>query len=104
VIGENGRKLIAANDFRLAFGGGRNDLPSTLFFRWRVVKNTVTIDGGGWGHGAGMCQFGAKGRALAGESYSKILSFYYVGAELCKAAPTPKVAVAVDAVGRNVTR
>jgi SpoIID/LytB domain protein len=36
--------------------------------------------GGGWGHGSGMCQLGAIGRAKAGASYRKILGWYYSGA------------------------
>jgi SpoIID/LytB domain protein len=37
--------------------------------------------GGGWGHGVGMCQTGAIGRAEAGQSYRDILRHYYNGAE-----------------------
>jgi stage II sporulation protein D len=46
---------------------------------------TVTADGMGWGHGIGMCQFGAIGRALAGQDYRTILSAYYRGARLVRA-------------------
>ncbi len=38
--------------------------------------------GGGWGHGVGMCQTGAIGRAEAGQSYQDILRHYYNGAEV----------------------
>lgn len=38
--------------------------------------------GGGWGHGVGMCQTGAIGRAEAGQRYRDILRFYYNGAEV----------------------
>ncbi len=40
----------------------------------------VTFIGGGWGHGVGMCQLGAIGRAEAGQSYREILAHYYNGA------------------------
>lgn len=40
--------------------------------------------GGGWGHGAGMCQWGAVGRAEAGQDYRQILKAYYSGAEVAK--------------------
>src|SRR5208337_1492745 len=33
--------------------------------------------GGGWGHGVGMCQTGAIGRADAGEDYRAILRYYF---------------------------
>jgi SpoIID/LytB domain protein len=40
------------------------------------------FDGGGWGHGVGMPQFGAQGKALAGNDYRAILEYYYPGTEL----------------------
>jgi SpoIID/LytB domain protein len=39
-----------------------------------------TFAGGGWGHGSGMCQTGAIGRAERGAGYREILSWYYSGA------------------------
>lgn len=41
-----------------------------------------TFEGGGWGHGVGMSQYGALGRAHAGQSYTDILGFYYDGASV----------------------
>lgn len=37
--------------------------------------------GAGWGHGVGMCQVGAIGRAEAGQSYRDILRHYFSGAK-----------------------
>ncbi len=42
----------------------------------------VRIWGQGYGHGVGMCQFGAMGMAQAGYRYDQILRFYYRGVEL----------------------
>jgi len=42
----------------------------------------VIIKGGGWGHGIGMSQYGAYGRALRGESSQQILEHYYSGANV----------------------
>ena len=39
-----------------------------------------TFVGGGWGHGSGMCQTGAIGRAQRGATYRDILAWYYSGA------------------------
>lgn len=39
----------------------------------------VVATGGGWGHGIGMCQVGAMGRARAGHDYRAILGAYYQG-------------------------
>lgn len=42
----------------------------------------VIATGGGWGHGIGMCQVGAMGRARTGQDYRQILSAYYSGTKL----------------------
>ncbi|MEA2434641.1 MAG: hypothetical protein QOG54_2098 [Actinomycetota bacterium] len=46
------------------------------------AESTVVIDGGGWGHGIGMSQYGAYGRALKGKSADEILEHYYSGASV----------------------
>lgn len=43
-----------------------------------------TVRGGGWGHGIGMCQMGAIGRARAGQRYREILTTYYQGTRLVR--------------------
>ena len=40
---------------------------------------TVTFTGRGFGHGIGMSQYGALGRANAGQTFRQILGFYYPG-------------------------
>src|SRR4051794_41727298 len=40
---------------------------------------SVTIEGLGFGHGHGMSQYGAKGRAEAGQTSATILAAYYPG-------------------------
>ena len=49
------------------------------------MERKLYISGGGWGHGVGMSQYGALGRAEAGFSYSEILRFYYHGTKVVKA-------------------
>jgi stage II sporulation protein D len=44
------------------------------------------VRGAGWGHGIGMSQYGAYGYALEGRGYRSILSHYYSGTRLTKAA------------------
>lgn len=44
----------------------------------------VLIHGRGFGHGAGMCQWGAIARARAGQSSEEILATYYPGAVLTR--------------------
>jgi stage II sporulation protein D len=57
-------------------------LPVTIPSMWASiarVKDGVEIDGRGWGHGVGMVQWGAYGKAGRGQSAEQILSFYYGG-------------------------
>jgi len=42
----------------------------------------LTAAGAGAGHGVGMCQWGAVGRAKAGQRYAQILATYYPGTRL----------------------
>ncbi len=41
------------------------------------LVQALHFKGGGWGHGVGMCQMGAIGRAEAGQSFRQILDHYY---------------------------
>ena len=64
-------------------------LRSALILKVHTAKRkgrltAVTIDGAGFGHGIGMCQYGAIGMALDGYDYRKIIEFYYHGARLVK--------------------
>ena len=43
-----------------------------------------SFKGGGWGHGVGMCQTGAIGRAEAGQDYRAILGHYFNGAQAAR--------------------
>ncbi|HEX9530112.1 MAG TPA: hypothetical protein VF954_03170, partial [Acidimicrobiales bacterium] len=43
------------------------------------AAQTAVIDGGGWGHGIGMSQYGALGKALRGMKAADILAAYYGG-------------------------
>jgi SpoIID/LytB domain protein len=53
-------------------------LPSALYtVSYDSSIDTYTFSGRGNGHGLGMSQTGAQNRALDGQTYSEILSFYY---------------------------
>ena len=43
------------------------------------LSGTLTFYGRGYGHGVGLSQYGARGRAIAGQSASTILAHYYAG-------------------------
>jgi SpoIID/LytB domain protein len=44
-----------------------------------VLPATFAFQGSGYGHGVGMSQIGARAKALAGESATAILQYYYTG-------------------------
>jgi stage II sporulation protein D len=56
---------------------------------------TVTFYGRGYGHGVGMSQYGARGRALAGQDAATILAHYYQGTTLGTTNPLRAVRVLV---------
>lgn len=47
----------------------------------------VILRGGGWGHGAGLCQIGATMMAYRGRGYREILDHYYPNTRLAVLAP-----------------
>ena len=49
-----------------------------------IHDGKLTILGRGFGHGVGLCQYGAYERALAGDSWQEILLEYYPKAQLVK--------------------
>ena len=62
---------------------GLRRLPSTVptaRYAVTVDDEQVVLDGRGWGHGVGMGQYGARGRAERGQDYQEILAAYYDGA------------------------
>ena len=75
----DGELQLGANAFRLAIGP--NLIRSTLFTA-KVQKGKLIFEGRGWGHGVGMCQWGAYGMAQQGEKAEEILKHYYPGAEI----------------------
>jgi stage II sporulation protein D len=66
------------------------EMPEMLFTVSKVEgpegESEFLFLGRGWGHGVGMCQNGAFGMALAGETYDRILKHYYTGVEIAPAS------------------
>lgn len=71
--------VLTGKDFRQIIGP--NELRSTKF-NASVKWDSLVIEGKGWGHGVGMCQWGAFGMASKGKKYDEILAYYYPGAEV----------------------
>jgi stage II sporulation protein D len=75
-----GGRTLDAVEFRQRFGYER--VRSLLFDVAPDGKGGVRLTGRGFGHGAGLCQWGAKVMADAGKDYREILVHYYPGTEL----------------------
>jgi len=61
------------------------------------VSGTTTFTGHGFGHGRGMSQYGAQGRAIKGWHAPSILSFYYPGTTLKNATGDIRIWLKGDA-------
>ncbi len=73
---QGGREIVSANKFRNIFG---SNLVKSTYFEIEETWNGIKLIGKGWGHGVGLCQWGAKGMASRGADYTEILSFYFPG-------------------------
>jgi len=74
LVYDGGEKQVTITDFRRAVG--RMVIKSGRFESSRS-GDVFQFEGRGLGHGAGMCQYGAKGMAEAGKTWREILSHYY---------------------------
>ena len=84
VIGTNGIGHIRGGRIRSVLG-----LREQLFVIDRVYSGNDRVSsfmfiGRGWGHGVGMCQYGAYGLAKQGLNVEQILKTYYTGIDLTK--------------------
>lgn len=72
------------------------EMPEMLFTVTKVEDpqggSEFVFLGRGWGHGVGLCQNGAFGMALAGETYDRILRHYYTGIDIVPASGVTKAA------------
>jgi stage II sporulation protein D len=84
IIGSNGTKTLKGGKIRSALR-----LKEQLFvINKRYSGSTVssyTFTGRGWGHGVGMCQYGAYGLAKMGVKADAIIKHYYTGVDVTKA-------------------
>lgn len=61
-------------------GGGLKALNEPLlssFVKVQIENQTATFNGRGFGHGVGMCQYGAQALSVKGLTFEEILSMYY---------------------------
>ncbi|MCK4545336.1 SpoIID/LytB domain-containing protein [candidate division WOR-3 bacterium] len=86
VYSNKGQYSIIKNNIRLLMRNSQNPSKSLLstYFTIKQSNNNISIKGKGFGHGAGMCQYGAIGMASMGYGFREILKHYYHGARLEK--------------------
>ncbi|HSL92202.1 MAG TPA: SpoIID/LytB domain-containing protein [Candidatus Limnocylindrales bacterium] len=75
---------VSAAAFRRAAGYSR---VKSLMMEIAPVGNGWVFTGKGYGHGVGMCQWGANGMARNGKTYGEILSRYYPATALALGNP-----------------
>jgi len=65
------------------------------------VPSTFNFQGTGYGHGVGLSQIGARGKALAGEQAQSILSYYYAGTQIASLSDSQNIRVNI---GHSLTQ
>ena len=81
IVSSRGDLSLTGDQFRKAIGYG---MIKSTNFTVKVENGEAGFSGLGNGHGVGLCQWGAKQRALDGFGYAEILSYYYPGTNLVK--------------------
>jgi stage II sporulation protein D len=76
---EDGAHHVDAVSFRRVHG---YDQVKSLSFSVAREGSAIKLTGKGFGHGAGLCQYGARILAEQGWDYARILTHYYPGSEL----------------------
>jgi stage II sporulation protein D len=81
---DRGTVALRGSEIRNALRNTSGEILYSTYFSVDAVTGSngveqLTLHGGGNGHGVGMCQAGAIGRARAGQDFRTILSTYYPG-------------------------
>ena len=85
---DRGTFTIRGNDIRYVLRGAGGEIIYSTYFTVDSAQErdgylrSLSLHGGGNGHGIGMCQWGAIGRARAGQDFRTILATYYPGTTL----------------------
>src|ERR1051326_1227438 len=89
IVFERGDVRIPGPDVRSVLRPEADRMLASAAFQLTVTKTNGEVSrliaaGAGSGHAVGMCQWGAIGRARAGQDYREILSTYFPGTKLEK--------------------
>ena len=77
IKGDKGEYRLTGSKFRELFG--ESVIKSTMMTVTASDDGEYVIEGKGFGHGVGLCAFGANGMAKAGKTCKEILEHYYAG-------------------------
>jgi len=88
---EAGTYTLRGNDIRFVLRDPKGAILNSTLISVSEEKSGgevsgLTVSGRGYGHGIGMCQWGAIGRARAGQNFRTILETYYPGTTLGRIA------------------
>lgn len=82
----NIRSLLASGTTKIKRGDGSTvsslSLLPSAYICFNKGEKSLTIKGGGYGHGIGMSQNGAKAMADSGKTFDIILKHYYTGVDI----------------------
>lgn len=83
-FGLESEKSVYGNEIRSVIRNSDNSgiLRSTLFDINFEKEKGLTLTGKGFGHGVGLCQYGAIYQSRIGKTYEEIINFYYPGTKI----------------------
>ncbi len=83
LVGETGKTdTVRGEDLRLAIDPTGRKIQSAACKIVTWGNGWSFLSGRGWGHGVGLCQYGAQGMARLGKNYREILQHYYPNSEV----------------------
>ncbi|NDB72985.1 MAG: SpoIID/LytB domain-containing protein [Proteobacteria bacterium] len=87
---------IVAGSFAPVFADVSQSTTGPNVYAFTDSEAALSLDGHAFGHGVGLCQWGARGRALAGQNVSQIVGAYFPGTSIQKMlAPETTIRVLV---------
>jgi len=83
LVGTTGKTdTLRGEDLRLSLDPTGRKIQSTICQIVPWGDGWAFLSGRGWGHGVGLCQYGAEGMARLGKTAEEILQYYYPGATI----------------------
>jgi stage II sporulation protein D len=75
IIGNKDKIILSGENLRKIFG--YNKIKSTKINKIEIDNNRIYFYGKGWGHGIGLCQWGANELTKQGKSFKEVIEYYY---------------------------